>query len=54
MLVHTRVHACWLNQFEVYFSIVFTPDEQALLHAVQDPKGNKDLRRKGSDGRFGS
>lgn len=39
ILVHTPVHASWLNQVEIYFSIlqrkVLTPNDFPNLHAVQ-------------------
>ena len=39
-LVHTPVHASWLNQIEIYFSIVqrkaLTPNDFASLADVQD------------------
>ncbi len=40
VLVHTPVHASWLNQVEIYFSIVqrkvLTPNDFASLPAVED------------------
>ncbi len=40
MLVHTPVHASWLNQVEIYFSVVqrkvLTPNDFASLAAVKD------------------
>lgn len=40
VLVHTPVHASWLNQIEIYFSIVqrkvLTPNDFQTLNAVQD------------------
>jgi len=40
VLVHTPVHASWLNQIEIYFSIVqrkvLTPNDFASLHEVDD------------------
>ena len=40
VLVHTPVHASWLNQIEIYFSIVqrqvLTPNDFASLTAVKD------------------
>ena len=40
VLVHTPVHASWLNQIEIYFSIiqrkVLTPNDFASLAAVED------------------
>jgi hypothetical protein len=39
-LVHTPIHASWLNQIEVYFSIlqrkVLTPNETGDLHTLAD------------------
>ena len=39
ILVHTPVHASWLNQVEIYFSIiqrkVLTPNDFASLEAVE-------------------
>jgi hypothetical protein len=39
MLVHTPVHASWLNQVEIYFSIiqrkVLTPNDFADLEEVE-------------------
>ena len=39
MVVHTPVHASWLNQVEIYFSIiqrkVLTPNDFANLEAVR-------------------
>jgi DDE superfamily endonuclease len=39
ILVHTRIHASWLNQVEIYFSIiqrkVLTPNDFATLQAVR-------------------
>ena len=39
ILVHTPVHASWLNQVEIYFSIiqrkVLTPNDFATLDAVR-------------------
>jgi hypothetical protein len=39
ILVHTPIHASWLNQVEIYFSIiqrkVLTPNDFATLHAVR-------------------
>ncbi len=39
-LVHTPIHASWLNQIEIYFSIVqrkvLTPNDFASLAAVED------------------
>jgi hypothetical protein len=38
--VHGPVHASWLNQIEIYFSIVqrkvLTPNDFSSLHEVQD------------------
>ena len=40
ILVHTPVHASWLNQVEIYFSILqrklLTPNDFADLHELQD------------------
>lgn len=40
MLVHTSVHASWLNQVEIYFSVlqrkVLTPNNFSSTDAVQD------------------
>jgi hypothetical protein len=40
VLVHSPVHASWLNQIEIYFSIVqrkvLTPNDFASLHAVAE------------------
>jgi hypothetical protein len=40
ILVHTPVHASWLNQIEVYFSIVqrklLTPNDFASLAVLED------------------
>ena len=40
MLVHTPVHASWLNQIEIYFSVVqrkvLTPNDFSSLAAVRD------------------
>ena len=40
MLVHLPVHACWLNQVELYFSIVqrkvLTPNDFDSLNAVAE------------------
>jgi hypothetical protein len=40
VLVHTPVHASWLNQIEIYFSIVqrkvLTPNDFASLPEVED------------------
>ena len=40
IVVHTPVHASWLNQIEIYFSIVqrkvLTPNDFASLHEVED------------------
>ncbi len=40
VLVHTPVHASWLNQVEIYFSVVqrkvLTPNDFASLAAVKD------------------
>jgi len=40
VLVHTPVHASWLNQIEIYFSIVqrkvLTPNDFASLAEVED------------------
>ena len=40
MVVHTPVHASWLNQVEIYFSIlqrkVLTPNDFASLEQLQD------------------
>ncbi len=40
VLVHTPVHASWLNQIEIYLSIVkrkvLTPNDFRELHAVPD------------------
>jgi hypothetical protein len=39
MLVHTPIHASWLNQIEIYFSIVqrkvLTPNDFCSLAALQ-------------------
>lgn len=39
VLVHTPIHASWLNQIEIYFSIlqrkVLTPDDSANLSALE-------------------
>ena len=39
LLVHTPIHASWLNQVEIYFSIiqrkVLTPNDFATLEAVR-------------------
>jgi len=39
ILVHTPVHASWLNQVEIYFSIiqrkVLTPNDFATLQAIR-------------------
>ena len=40
VLVHTPVHASWLNQVEIYFSVlqrkVLTPNDFTSLHDVED------------------
>ena len=40
MVVHGPVHASWLNQIEIYFSIVqrkaLTPNDFSSLHAVEE------------------
>jgi len=40
VLVHTPIHASWLNQIEIYFSIVertaLTPNDFDSLSAVED------------------
>ena len=40
VLVHTPIHASWLNQIEIYFSIVqrkvLTPNDFASLAEVED------------------
>jgi len=40
MLLHTPVHASWLNQIEIYFSIVqrkvVTPNDFVSLHELED------------------
>jgi hypothetical protein len=39
VLVHTAVHTSWLNQIEIYFSIVqskvLTPNDLKLLHELE-------------------
>ena len=43
ILVHTPIHASWLNQVEIYFSIiqrkVLTPNDFATLQAVPHAPG---------------
>jgi hypothetical protein len=45
ILVHTPVHASWLNQVEIYFSIIqrkaLTPNDFADLEAVREVASNK-------------
>ncbi|HEX7209738.1 MAG TPA: hypothetical protein VF241_02355 [Propionibacteriaceae bacterium] len=40
IMTHTPVHASWLNQIEIYFSVVqrkiLTPDDHASLEALAD------------------
>ena len=40
VLVHLSTHACWLNQIEIYFSVVqrkvLTPNDLQNLDAVSD------------------
>ena len=40
VLVHTPVHASWLNQVEIYFSVLqrklLTPNDFADLHELED------------------
>jgi hypothetical protein len=40
IMVHTPVHASWLNQIEIYFSVVqrklLTPDNVASLEVLAD------------------
>jgi hypothetical protein len=39
-MIHTPVHASWLNQIEIYFSVVqrklLTPDNVASLHDLAE------------------
>jgi len=48
VLVHTPVHASWLNQIEIYFSIVqrkvLTPNDFASVAEVADRRFRKPLR----------